>query len=253
MVIRQFYFGKRDRIADFKWKRPYWKQVVVCWEIWLDLSRKIYLICYRNINYKKERENLIEDKEETKKKTKAGKKKQNNHWIYVIFLTTFILALIMGAIADTTVQNLNLGFAIFILCFIIAIGIGFDMVGMSVASADEVVFHAQATKRQKGAAEAIRLVKYSEKVSSVCNDVIGDVCGIISGSVSALIALQLANILSLPNTMVSLIMGALVASITVGGKAVGKSIAARNAEKIIGMVGKWISYILPAKNKKVSK
>lgn len=190
---------------------------------------------------------MIENKEEVKKKPKVGKKKQSNHWIYVIFLTTFILALVMGAIADTTIQNLNLGFAIFILCAIIAIGILFDMVGMSVASADEVVFHAQATKRQKGAAEAIRLVKYSEKVSSVCNDVVGDVCGIISGSVSALIALQVATIFNLPSTIVSLIMGALVASITVGGKAIGKSIASKNSEKIIGTVGKWISYVCPVK------
>lgn len=190
---------------------------------------------------------MIEKKEETKKKVKQSKKKKSNHWIYVIFLTTFILALIMGAMAETTIQNLDLGFAIFILVLIIAIGIGFDMVGMSVASADEVVFHAQATKRQKGAAEAIRLVKYAEKVSSVCNDVIGDVCGIISGSVSALISLQIANMFGLPNTVVSLTMGALVASITVGGKAVGKSIASKNAEKIIGTVGKWISYVFPVK------
>lgn len=190
---------------------------------------------------------LIENKEETKKKTKNVKKKQSNNWIYVIFITTFVLAIVMGAIADTSIQNLNLGFAILILVLIIAIGIAFDMIGMSVASADEIVFHAQATKRHKGAAEAIRLVKYSEKVSSVCNDVVGDVCGIISGSVSALISLQIATTFSLPNTLVSLVMGALVASLTVGGKAIGKSIASKNSEKIIGTVGKWISYISPVK------
>lgn len=188
---------------------------------------------------------MIENKEETKKK--IPKKKKSNNWIYVIFITTFVLAVIMGAIADTTLQNLNLGFAILILVLIIAIGISFDMIGMSVASADEVVFHAQATKRVKGAAEAIRLVKYSEKVSSVCNDVVGDVCGIISGSVSALISLQIASTFSLSNTIVSLVMGALVASLTVGGKAFGKSIASKNSEKIIGTVGKWISYIRPVK------
>ena len=178
---------------------------------------------------------------------KVKKVKNKNSWIYVIFITTFILALIMGFVADTTVQNLNLGFAIVALCIIIAIGILFDMIGMSVASADEVTFHAKATKKHKGAAEAIRLVKYAEKVSSVCNDVIGDVCGIVSGSVSALISLQVATMLNIPNTIASLVIGAIVASITVGGKAVGKSIAANNAEKIIGKVGYLISFVAPVK------
>ena len=183
--------------------------------------------------------------EEEKKKQKIRKK--SNSWIWVIFFTTFVLALIMGAIADTTIQNLNLGFAIFILVFIVLFGICSDIVGMSVASADEVVFHAQATKKVKGSLEAIRLVKYSDKVSSVCNDVVGDVCGIISGSISALISMQIASLVNVSTAIVSLFMGAIVASITVGGKAVGKAIAIKHSEKIIARVGKMISYISPVR------
>ena len=174
-------------------------------------------------------------------------KNKSNNWILVIFITTFILALIIGAIADTTIQNLNIGLAIIILILIVLIGIISDIIGMSVASADEVVFHSQATKKIRGALEAIRLVKYSEKVSSVCNDVVGDVCGIISGSISALIAMQIAGLTNTPSTIVSLIMGALVASITVGGKAIGKAIAVKHSEDIVGKVGKIISYISPVK------
>ncbi len=185
--------------------------------------------------------------EEVKKKPKEEKKKKNNGWILTICITTFLMALVIGAIADTTIQNLNLGFAIFILILIVTIGICFDMIGMSVASADEVVFHAQATKKVKGAAESIRLVKYADKVSSVCNDVVGDVCGIISGSISALVSMQIASSFNWPVTIVSLFMGALVASITVGGKAIGKTIAVNKSEKIIGRVGKIISYISPVK------
>ena len=150
------------------------------------------------------------------------KGKKNNSWILVIIITTFMLSLIMGGIADVTVQNLNIWVAVVLLLIIISIGVAFDMVGMSVASADEVVFHAKATKKHKGALEAIRLVKDSDKVSSICNDVVGDVCGILSGSISALIALQIASIFSVPSSIVSLIMGAIVASLTVGGKAIRK-------------------------------
>ena len=188
---------------------------------------------------------MIEEKEEVKKKSK--RKKDSNQWIIVIFITTFILALLIGSVAEATVQNLNLGFAIIILCIIIAFGILLDMVGMSVASADEVTFHAQATRKQRGAAEAIRLVKYAEKVSSVCNDVVGDVCGIISGSILTLIAMQIASMFNLPGTIVALVLGALVCSITVGGKAFGKKIATQHAEQVIGLVGKWLSYIAPVR------
>ena len=174
-------------------------------------------------------------------------KKKNNHWILVIFITTFLLALIIGAIADATVQNLDIGFAIFILILIVIIGIVSDTIGMSVASADEVVFHAQATTKTRGALEAIRLVKYADKVSSICNDVVGDVCGIISGSISALIAMQISGMMNISSTITSLIIGALVASITVGGKAIGKTISVKHAEDIIGKVGKIISYISPVK------
>lgn len=186
--------------------------------------------------------------EQEKKKIK-NKNKKKNTWIYKIFFITFVLALVMGTVADATVENLNIGFAVAILIFIILIGILFDMIGMSVASADEVVFHARATKKHKGAAEAIRLVKDAEKVSSVCNDVVGDVCGIISGSVSALIALRIATMLQLPNSMISLGIGAMVASLTVGGKAIGKAIAVKNSEIIIGKVGVLISCIFPVKKK----
>lgn len=187
--------------------------------------------------------------EEQEKKKPKRKEKKKNTWIYKVFFITFVLSLVMGTVADATVENLNVVFAVAILVFIILIGIAFDMIGMSVASADEVVFHARATKKHKGATEAIRLVKDAEKVSSVCNDVVGDVCGIVSGSISALIALRIATMFQLPTSLVSLGMGALVASITVGGKAIGKTIAVKNAENIIGKVGAVISYIFPVKKK----
>ena len=185
--------------------------------------------------------------EENKKIPKEEKKKKSNNWIWTICITTFLLAILLGAIADTTIQNLNLSFAIVILVVIMFIGICSDIIGMSVASADEVVFHAQASKKIKGAAEAIRLVKYADKVSSVCNDVVGDVCGIISGSISALISLEIASLFNLPISIVSLVMGALVSSITVTGKAFGKTIAVKESESIIGRVGKIISYISPVR------
>lgn len=177
-------------------------------------------------------------------------KKSKNTWIYVIFLITFILSLVMGFLSNVLVEKLNLILALIILLLIILIGIMFDMIGMSVASADEAPLHAKASKKHIGAKEAIRLVKYSEKVSSVCNDVVGDVCGVISGAVAAMLALKISEYLNLNNSATSLVLGAVVASLTVFGKAIGKTIASNNAEDILYKVGAVIHYISPVKEKK---
>lgn len=194
----------------------------------------------------------IKKRENTGKKPGNLKKvkKPKNTWIYVIFVITFILSIMMGLLSNLLVSNLNIVAAIFILLIIIFIGIIFDMIGMSVASANEAPLHAKASKKHVGAKEAIKLVKYSEKVSSVCNDVVGDVCGVISGAVSATVAVSLANILRVNDTVTSLILGGLVASITVFGKAIGKTIAGKNAEDILYKVGAIIYYMSPDKDKK---
>ncbi len=180
----------------------------------------------------------------------AKTKKSKNSWIYVIFVITFILSIVMGLLSNILVQKLNLVAAICILFLIILIGIMFDMIGMSVASANEAPLHAKASKKHVGAKEAIRLVKYSEKVSSVCNDVVGDVCGVISGAVAATLAIKISEYLNLSNTVTALVLGAVVASLTVFGKAIGKTIASSNAEDILYKVGAVIHYISPVKEKK---
>jgi CBS domain containing-hemolysin-like protein len=112
---------------------------------------------------------------------------------------------------------------------------------MAVATADEKPFHSMAARKVSGAHEAIRLLRNAERVSSICNDVVGDICGVVSGSASATIAaLILAEVdLGWPRG-VSLVMSALVAGLTVGGKAIGKTIAVKSCTQIVHLVGRVI-------------
>ena len=121
------------------------------------------------------------------------------------------------------------------------IGILFDVVGVAVTSADEKPFHSMAARKVPGAQDAIKLLRSAERVSSICNDVVGDICGVVSGSASATIAVQiLSNFdMSWPQ-IVSLAMSALAAGLTVGGKAIGKSIAVNSCTSIVHTVGKII-------------
>ena len=133
--------------------------------------------------------------------------------------------------------------AFIILFAIILIGIVFDIVGVAVTSADERPFHSMAARKVPGAREAIRLLRNAERVSSICNDVVGDICGVISGSASATIAAQILNNFefSWPR-VVGLMMSALVAGFTVGGKAIGKTFAINSSTTIVHGVGKFLCF-----------
>ena len=173
--------------------------------------------------------------------TKAGRKRYTR-WVITIFLATIFISGTISALSDLIMENTNMVFAFVILLFIIFVGVIFDVIGMAVASADEKPFHSMAARKVPGATEAISLLRNAERVSSICNDVIGDICGVVSGGASATIAVQIVRNFdfSLPQ-IVSLLMSALAAGLTVGGKAIGKSFAVNSSTTIVYAVGKVIS------------
>ena len=131
--------------------------------------------------------------------------------------------------------------AFLILMVIILVGIIFDIIGVAVTSADEKPFHSMAARKVAGAQDAIKLLRNAERVSSICNDVVGDICGVVSGSASATIAAQvLAKTDLVWPQVITLAMSALVAGLTVGGKAIGKTFAVNSSTEILSAVGKLI-------------
>jgi len=162
-------------------------------------------------------------------------------WIVTVFLLTIAISAIISFCSSLLMEASTVAVAFLILLVIVLIGIIFDIVGVAVTSADEKPFHSMAARKVVGAQEAIRLLRKADKVSSVCCDVIGDICGVISGSASAAIVAQiLSNFdFSIPQ-LITLGMSALVAGLTVGGKAIGKSIAIGSSTQIVHLVGKII-------------
>lgn len=185
----------------------------------------------------------------------ASKRERNKtiKWVVTIFLVTILISGIISLVSDEVMENSSIGVAFLILLIIILLGIVFDVIGMAVASADEKPFHSMAARKVPGAHEAIRLLRNAERVSSICNDVVGDICGVVSGSASATIAaLMLTHVdVGWPRG-VSLVMSALVAGLTVGGKAIGKTFAVNSCTQIVHMVGRVIYALnhLFAKKKK---
>lgn len=169
-------------------------------------------------------------------------KKNKNNWVIIVTILAFFISLLFSSLSQTLMPRVHIILGIIILLFFIILGIVFDMVGVAVTASDEEPLHAMNSKKIKGAKKAVNFKKNADKVSSFCNDVIGDICGIISGSAGVAISTTLSKILNINIFYVGLVVTALIASLTIGGKAYCKKIAINNSHKIVYRAAKIISF-----------
>ena len=174
-------------------------------------------------------------------------------WFITIFVTTIVISALISFGSEELMSVSNTPVTFVILLAIILLGIVFDVIGVAVTSADEKPFHSMAARKVPGSQEAIQLLRNAEKVGSICNDVIGDICGVVSGSASASIAAQIiVNFSGSVGEIIMLLMSAMVAGLTVGGKAIGKTFAIGSCTQIVAGVGKiiWFFHNIPSFLKK---
>lgn len=187
---------------------------------------------------KNELENLIEV---TKKKEKVKKEHIDKKWIATVVIVAFLTSFTLSFISEMTIPNLSLWLGILVTLFFIFLGIFFDIIGVSVTTADEAVFHSMSSRKVKGANVAVKFKKNADKVSSFCCDVIGDVCGIISGAAGTTIAAILVTQFKFNTLFTSITVAAIIAAITIGGKAIGKSFAINKSNIVLYEFAKFIS------------
>lgn len=164
-------------------------------------------------------------------------KKQSIKTLLLIVSVTFTIAMLFSYIFEVLLADVPLLIAFFLLITIIVIGIIFDGIGNAVVAVDEVSFHSMAASKVKGARESITLIRNAPMVANLFNDVIGDICGIISGSTATAIVLSIEEGFGIKSILLSIAMSGLVAALTVGGKAIGKSFAIARARYIVYYVG----------------
>ena len=168
-------------------------------------------------------------------------KKSNTRWIVTIVSVAFILSLLLSIISSIIFKNVGLILAIVVTFFFIFLGIIFDIIGVSSTCADIEVFHAMASRKIRGGKVGVKLIKNASKVSSICCDVVGDICGIISGSAGVVIVAIIIKISNYNEIIVSSVVMALISSLTIGGKAIGKEIAIKKKNEVITTVSKLLS------------
>lgn len=175
-------------------------------------------------------------------KSENNKIKYNRlKWVMLITLWTFGLSVFMSFFSDLILRNVNMIFSFLLLLVIIFLGIIFDVIGIAVTAVDERPFHSMASAKVPGALQSIKMIKNASKVSNICNDVIGDICGIISGASATFIVVRSVQIYPDINVGIfTVLVSSLAASLTVGGKAIGKDIAINYSKGIIKICGRLL-------------
>ena len=167
--------------------------------------------------------------------------KNKKSWIIIVFILTFLLSLLFSLITNIVSYQFGIIATSVAIVLVISVGILFDLIGAGCLSANEATFHAMSSQKVKGAKTAIYLIKNSDKVSSICNDIVGDICGIVSGGLGAVLAINIATFTNNNAAYITMIVAAIISSLTVGGKAIFKNIAINHADKIIFNVAKVVS------------
>ncbi|MDR0838392.1 MAG: hypothetical protein LBN99_01970 [Oscillospiraceae bacterium] len=165
----------------------------------------------------------------------------NKGWIAKITCTSIATSVVFTLVSSRALGGAGYAAAFIALVVFILLGIVFDIIGVAVTSASEAPFHSMAAHKERGAQEAIRLIKSAGKVSSVCNDVVGDISGIVSGTTAALVAARLSQSFSASEIITQLIVSGAVTGATIGGKAAGKLLAMSRTNAILLRVGRLIS------------
>lgn len=180
----------------------------------------------------------LTSKSKAQDKTNPKKKKKKNLWPLKACLITLVLSFAVNTVSELALTCAHIAIAIVITLVIVMIGVFFDIIGTASTSCDIQPFLAMASRKVKGAKTAVKFAKNSDVVSSVCNDIIGDICSVVSGVCGAAIA---GNVTGNFSFWFSVLTYAIISTLTITGKALGKNYAVNNANKIVFNTAKFIS------------
>lgn len=174
---------------------------------------------------------------------KRGSGIEKKHILWGLFITilSFTFSIVILFMSTSVFKVILPEFAALVVLLIISLGVLFDVIGISVTAADEKPFHSMASKKIRGAKQALNLLRNAPKVSSFCNDVVGDICSVVSGAAGTAIVYRVFTDSS-GVSIIEVFVGAFIASLTVGGKGFAKNIGINNANYIVFKAGRFLSF-----------
>lgn len=163
-------------------------------------------------------------------------------YIALVSAASFLLAVAFFWLSNLlAVKMQSLVMSVVFLVVIVLVGIIADILGVSVTAASEVPLHAKAAKKIPGASEGVFLIRNADRVANLANDVVGDIAGTVSGALGiALVAQIIMRWQELGQLTLNMLLTAVIAALTVGGKALGKRIALTYAEEVVYIAGRFL-------------
>jgi len=196
-----------------------------------------------------------EDKQNKERQIEQSKKPHLKlGWPLKIFVLTLSMSLLFGVLSEFVLSKCGIVIAIIVIIILLVLAVLFDGIGVAVTACDGTAFKTMASQGIRGAREASIMVKHCEKVASFSCDIVGDICSILSGSAGAAITGKMA----LPagttaSVLVATLVGSFIASLTVFGKALGKTYAINNSASFIFKFARFVSLFTSRKKRKRKK
>jgi len=176
---------------------------------------------------------------------KSPKSKPGINWAVKATFISFFMTIAFSLFSELIVRSASVYISAFIVLLLVIISIIFDMIGTAMASAEQAPFVAMSSRKVRGAKEVLGLIKNTDKVCSICNDIVGDICGIVSGVATSAIIYNVVIAKNISSSLMEMIFtiffSAIVACLTIGGKAFGKTIALKRSKDILLLVGVFLS------------
>lgn len=190
-----------------------------------------------------------------KDKKNQSKFKKYFRWPLIVLVLSFCLSMTFGVLSEVALNGANIAIAIVVIIVFLFVAILTDMIGVAITACDVKNYRAMAAKKVRGAKEAIMLQKNADRVSSIVADILGDICSILSGAAGAAVATALItqSMTDFMGVVVSSLVSAVIAALLISGKAFMKRYSLEHADKIILLLGKFLSIFHFSKNQKKSK
>ncbi len=190
-----------------------------------------------------------------KKGKKQSKFNKYFRWPLIVLVLSFSLSMAFGVLSEVALDGAGIAISIVVIVVFLVIAILTDMIGVAITSCDEKNFRAMASRKVRGAKEAIWLQKRADRVSSIVADILGDICSILSGAAGAAVATALIreSMTGFMQIVVASLVSAVIAALLISGKAFMKRYSMVHADQIILIIGKILSIFHISKKNKGQK
>lgn len=201
-------------------------------------------------NQSDDKVNPKENADEQPAKSKKSKKKQEKRlipawlaWGLIVLVLSFSLTVIFSFITEISIKDSPVYVCVIVLIVLLILNIGCDMLANAIITCNPEVFHAMASNKIKGAKRAVTFCRNATKLGSVFADIIGDICGIVSGAAGSVLVVYIAvNGGSTVELISSIGVSAVIAALTVGGKAIFKHFAIKYNKQIVFAFAKFTTF-----------